>query len=618
MRSPLSTLAIVASIVACLIAGPAHAACDVVANATDLALARDAIDAACPCAAATKPGDHGQCARPVLAARIAGGMLDKACKSEALKHATKSICGRPGAAVCCRVKSNGKTAHKIVKESGKCVSTSKLTSCVSELPSVPTGCDANGCVTPVCGNYVVEGNETCDPPQTGVCDANCRLVTCDPPVTSCGNGVIDPDEACEPPGAGACGWDCAVASCAAPDTGELAIACSASPTATMGAGARSGEYLVAWNDLVYRTGTDIVARRLDADGGPADTAATIVSSGVQCSADEAHPAVGSDAAGWVVGWAAVGPAPGAPFQLTTYARPMAGSGALGHLDELASVIPFGMCQGTVGDPLSLAPAPVASSTTFAVAWRAGGACFSGPVFVDPDAFLLDYATAVPSRTTVTIGYFPAGSFPAPLSDTAASLATAGTTTFAVWHAHLQSTTPPYASNFRVVGTTVAANGTTSPVSVSTRQPGIGSELRPSIAAATDRFLVAWADGPVDVATDIRAMRVGAPGGPLDPDGGIVLASTVGGAPVVGGPVVAFDGTQWLVVWTEAAVGGNDLRAVAVATDGTVLDAVPRLVVSGVGASAPAIASAGDGRSLVVYAKPDGGKSAIRARLVPGT
>ena len=199
----------------------------------------------------------------------------------------------------------------------------------------------------------------------------------------------------------------------------------------------------------------------------------------------------------------------------------------------------------------------------------------------------------------------------------ANLATAGTTTLAVWHAHLQSTTPPYASDFKVVGAVLAADGTTSSVAVSARQPGIGGGRRPSIAAATDRFLVAWADGPVDVATDVRAMRVGAPGGPLDPDGGILLASTVGGAAVVGGPVVAFDGTQWLVVWTEAAVGGNDLRAVAVAADGTVLDAVPRLVASGIGASAPAIASAGDGRSLVVYAKPDGGRSAVRARLVAG-
>ena len=113
------------------------------------------------------------------------------------------------------------------------------------------------------------------------------------------------------------------------------------------------------------------------------------------------------------------------------------------------------------------------------------------------------------------------------------------------------------------------------------------------------------------------MRVAPGGGTLDPSGGILLAGTTGGAPVVAGPVVAFDGTVWLVVWTEAGVGGNDLYAVAVATDGTVLDATPRLIASGLSAATPAIASAGDGRSLLTYVRPDGGKSAVRAQLVDG-
>ena len=99
---------------------------------------------------------------------------------------------------------------------------------------------------------------------------------------------------------------------------------------------------------------------------------------------------------------------------------------------------------------------------------------------------------------------------------------------------------------------------------------------------------------------------------------LLLATTAGGATVTGGPVVAFDGTVWLVAWSEEGVGGNDLRAVAVATDGTVVDATPRLLASGLGGSAPAIASAGDGRSLLVDVRPDGGKSAVRAQLVPGT
>src|SRR6185295_1140236 len=114
---------------------------------------------------------------------------------------------------------------------------------------------------------------------------------------------------------------------------------------------------------------------------------------------------------------------------------------------------------------------------------------------------------------------------------------------------------------------------------------------------------------------IRGMRVTYAGGPLDLAGGILLSSTVSGE-VVGGPAAAFDGTVWLVAWTESNGGGNDLRAVAVQTDGTVVDATPRLLATGVGPSV-AIASAGDGRSLVLYVRPDSGNSAVRAQLVPG-
>src|SRR5262249_22241883 len=114
-----------------------------------------------------------------------------------------------------------------------------------------------------------------------------------------------------------------------------------------------------------------------------------------------------------------------------------------------------------------------------------------------------------------------------------------------------------------------------------------------------------------------AMRVAPGGAGIDPDGGVLLATTVGGAPVTAGPVVAFDGSVWLVVWTGAGGARHDLYAGGVATARTPLAATPRLLASGVSAATPAIASTGDGRSLVTYVRPDGGKSAVRAQLVDG-
>ena len=56
-----------------------------------------------------------------------------------------------------------------------------------------------------------------------------------------------------------------------------------------------------------------------------------------------------------------------------------------------------------------------------------------------------------------------------------------------------------------------------------------------------------------------------------------------GTAVAGALRVAFDGTAWLVVWSvQTAPGLYDVRGVAVHPDGTIVDASPRLLASGVG------------------------------------
>lgn len=581
--------------VALLTARPAAAACDTTANASSLSQARTAIDEACPCAAATSPGAHAKCAKVVVAARVANAQLVKSCKGEALKHATKSICGRPGAVVCCRTKP-GKTSHKIAGSAAKCTSTPALTACVSLLSSIDTGCDTMGCVAPVCGNGVVEPSETCDPPYGVDCDDTCQLATCEPPVTTCGNGTVEFGESCEPAGAGACGWDCQPTSCAPASPGEIDVAC-VDGTATVGVGSRGTDYLLTWSGNVYRAGADIIGRRFDVNGAPLDVGARVVSTGVHCAGDVFKPSVAGNADRYVLAWEAATPKFVPVVYRSIYTRSYENDGTVGTLGEAAIALTgAGMCQSSVRGPTAVAPVPAAGPHAFAALWEEGYGCVGFPFGFQLAGQLIDYPSVTPVTTGLTLGGVTAG------------LASLGSDTLLAWH-----TDSP---GLKVAGTWLAGDGSSSNLILSSRTAGAGG-LRPAVTAATDRFLVAWAQGPVDDATEIRGMRVTHAGGALDADGGILLATTAGGK-VVAGPVAAFDGTVWLVAWSEVGGGGNDLRAVAVQTDGTVVDATPRLIASGLNDAAISLASAGDGRALVMYVRPDGASAAVRAQLVPGT
>lgn len=176
------------------IAADARAACTSPAAVT---AAQSAIDDACPCASAATRGTHVACATQAVKARITAGQLPSSCRRDALKHAKLSVCGRPGAAVCCRISTtNGREKHRVVPQAAKCTSTPNVSACVSEFASVPTGCDASGCVEPVCGNGVVEPGEACDSIDYRRCDqTTCQRIECPLPPTACGNGVVDPGEA---------------------------------------------------------------------------------------------------------------------------------------------------------------------------------------------------------------------------------------------------------------------------------------------------------------------------------------------------------------------------------------------------------------------------------------
>jgi len=285
------------------------------------------------------------------------------------------------------------------------------------------------------------------------------------------------------------------------------------------------------------------------------------------------------------------------------------SANLGALVELIRRYPAGMCTESVGGPMSLAPVPLAGASTIASTWQELAYCI-GLLGGEPGGTLLDYSVDPPAATALAIGYgFGSGGGPGPhpASNGTASLATLGSD----YRRRLARALPRSDASLRNAAVRLdrVARGRRYDDDVDSQQSPTGNR-RPLAARGRRRHGQVPRDlgGRPDRRRDRDSgMRVTHADGALDPDGGLLLATTAGGA--VGGPVVAFDGGVWLVAWTEVGAGGNDLRAVAVQNDGTVVDATPRLLASGLSDAEPAIASAGDARSLLVYVRPD----AARAR-----
>lgn len=189
-------LAIVAALV--LAAGSAEAACgDVPADAGELAAARDAVAAACPCDA---PGTHSQyvrCSLGVTRARVTQGLLRPACKTAVQRCASRSTCGRPGAITCCRTSPNGKTGCAVRSSAARCVAPRGGSACVGAYTSCCDACGTGGCTAPT-----TTTTSTLPPCGGGPfsCGGSCPAgLTCSP------LGDFPPYCGCAPDGSQPCG-----------------------------------------------------------------------------------------------------------------------------------------------------------------------------------------------------------------------------------------------------------------------------------------------------------------------------------------------------------------------------------------------------------------------------
>ena len=152
---------------------------------------------------------------------------------------------------------------------------------------------------------------------------------------------------------------------------------------------------------------------------------------------------------------------------------------------------------------------------------------------------------------------------APLAlDEGAAVAFDGSNYFVVWTNYESGTGDIYGARVATDGT-VLDPGPGIPISAQPAQ-----QIEPAVAFDGTNYLVVWQDRRTDDINDIYAARVTPAGDVLDPDG--IPVTTAAGEQTAAD--VAFDGTNYLVTWTDSSsINGTDVVGARVTTGGTVLD-----------------------------------------------
>ena len=130
-----------------------------------------------------------------------------------------------------------------------------------------------------------------------------------------------------------------------------------------------------------------------------------------------------------------------------------------------------------------------------------------------------------------------------------------------------------------------------------------------LATVAETFLAAWGSAPtLDWPLgELRFMRFAAGDGPLDPDGGVLLAE----ADAIRSPIVSGNGSEFLVVWAEPAGDTETLFLHRIGVDGSVSTEAPREISTIVEGTAFGLASNEKTVAIAYYAQEEAGESCIR-------
>ncbi|UCF79297.1 MAG: T9SS type A sorting domain-containing protein [Candidatus Eiseniibacteriota bacterium] len=289
-------------------------------------------------------------------------------------------------------------------------------------------------------------------------------------------------------------------------------------------------YLVAWQD--YRRGTwDICGARVSSEGVVLDTAGIVISIGPQGKAD---PEVAFDGKNYLVLW---GDSRGDSWDI--YGTRVDVNGVV--LDS------SGIGISTAAMDQGCAEA-VFDGTDYLVVWhdKRNG--------VDLDIF----GTRVTSDGTVL---HPEGFvvFSGSEQQLHPAVALGSSSHLVVWEDGLFSAD---ICGGRVTSDGMALDPEGIPISL-----GANEQDWPAVAFDGVNYLVVWQDDRAGPEWDIYGMRVGSDGEALD-DKALAICTAPGDQ---GYPAAGFDGSNYLVVWEDYANGPADIRGARVGADGIVLD-----------------------------------------------
>src|SRR5262245_24462746 len=131
-------------LIAVLAAGPAFARCgDQPGDSAAVAAIRARAEMQCDCATAFDHAIYVRCVRAVAEIAVERGELSPACRGAVAKCASKSTCARPGAVVCRRTTSAGRSKCRIKRDATRCRGASGTSACV--VGGVASCCDATSC-----------------------------------------------------------------------------------------------------------------------------------------------------------------------------------------------------------------------------------------------------------------------------------------------------------------------------------------------------------------------------------------------------------------------------------------------------------------------------------------
>ncbi len=296
-------------------------------------------------------------------------------------------------------------------------------------------------------------------------------------------------------------------------------------------------YFVVWDDSRTEVNyTDIYATRVTTSGVVLEPNGIPVSTGVY---SQSNPAVAFDGSNFLIVWQ------------DNYYSTSDWSICGARVNQSGTVLDPGGILISYANSYQWYPAIAFDGTNYLVVWgdrRSGtrediyGARVSpAGTVLDPDGF--------PVSTTAQNGqYFP-------------SVAFDGTNYLVVWDDYRSTTHNIYGARVTPSGTVLDPNGRI--ISNAARD-----QLYPTIAFGATNYLVAWDDYRSNVDFDIYGARVDVSASVIDPNG-IIVSSAINYQLL---PALAFDINNYLVVWEDAMdISYYNIRGARVSPSGIILD-----------------------------------------------